>query len=182
MFKLTILLTLFWFLQVFHVCFLFQDSILGFHLYLVFLFLCCCWVTKLCLTLCNPMDCITSGSTVLSSLLQQHNLKTSILWLPTFFMIQLSWLYMTIGKTTALTMQTFVSNVISLLFNILSRFVIAFHPRSKCLLISWLQSPSAVIFRAQENKVSQRFHCFLICLPWSDGTGCHNLSFLNVEF
>ena len=77
-----------------------------------------------------------------------------------FFLVQLSHLYTTIGKTIALTIQTFVSKVMSLLFNKLSRFVIAFRPRSKHLLISWLQSPSAVIFGAQENKVSHHFHCF----------------------
>ena len=152
-FKLSILLTLFWFLQVFHVLFLFQDWILGFHLYLVFLFPCCS-VTKTCPSLCGPMDCIMSGSSVLSSLLQQHNLKTSILWLSTFFMIQLSCLYMTTGKTTALTMQTFVSKVTSLLYNILSRFVIAFLPRSKCLLISWLQSSSTVILESPQINFS----------------------------
>ena len=62
------------------------------------------------------------------------------------------------------------------------RLVIAFLPRSKCLLISWLQSPSAVIFGAHENKVCHCFHFFPIYLPWSDGTGCHHLNFLNVEF
>ena len=70
----------------------------------------------------------------------------------------------------------------SLLFNMLPRFVIAFLPRSKRLLISWLQSPSTVIFRAQENKIC---HCFHFCpsyLLWSDGTRCHDLSFFNIEF
>ena len=71
--------------------------------------------------------------------------KSSILQHSAFFVVQLSYLYMTTGKTTALTMQIFVGKVMFLLFNILSRFVIAFLPRSKCLLISWLQSPSAVI-------------------------------------
>ena len=75
--------------------------------------------------------------------------------------------------------QTFVGRVMSLLFNMLSRLVITFLPRNKRLLISWLQSPSAVIFGAPKNKVS---HCFPIYLPWSDGTGCHDLQFLNVEF
>ena len=101
----------------------------------------------------------------LKSLLQQHRSKASILWHSAFFMVQLSHPYMTTGKTIALTRWTFVKKVISLFFNILSRLVIAFLPRSKCLLISWLQSPSAVIFGAQENKVCQCFHCFPIYLP-----------------
>ena len=78
----------------------------------------------------------------LKSLLQHHSSKASILWCSVFFIVQLSHPYMTTGKTIALTRQTFVSKVMSLLFNILSRFVIAFLPRSKCLLISWLKSPS----------------------------------------
>ena len=86
---------------------------------------------------------------------------------------------MTTGKTIALTLWTFVGKVMSLLFNMLSRLVITFLPRSKRLLISWLQSPSAVILEPPQNKVS---HCFPIYFPWSDGTGCHDLSFLNVSF
>ena len=93
-------------------------------------------------------------------------------------LVQLSHLYMTTGKTIALTKWTFVGKVMSLLFNMLSRLVIAFLPRSKHLLISWLQSPSAVILEPPQNKVSHCFHCFPIYLPWSDGTGCHDLSFL----
>ena len=96
--------------------------------------------------------------------------------------VQLSHPYKTTGKTIALTRRTFVSKVISLLFNMPSRLVIAFLPRSKCLLISWLQSPSAVILEPKKSKVCHCFHCFPIYLPWSDGTGCHDLSFLNVEF
>ena len=88
--------------------------------------------------------------------------------------VQLSHPYMTTGKTITLTIWTFVGKVIFLLFNMLSRFVIAFLPRSKCLFYS--------DFGAQENKVCHCFHCFPIYLPWSDGTGCHDLSFLNVEF
>ena len=90
--------------------------------------------------------------------------------------------YMTSGKTIALTRQTFDGKVMSLLFNMLSRLVIAFLPRSKHLLISWLQSPSAVILEPKKIKVCHCFHCFPIYLPWSDGTGCHDLRFLNVEF
>ena len=81
----------------------------------------------------------------LKSLLQHHSSKASILPLSAFFIVQLSHPYMTTGKTIALTRRTFVGKVMSLLFNMLSRLVITFLPRSKCLLISWLQSPSAVI-------------------------------------
>ena len=90
--------------------------------------------------------------------------------------------HMTIGKTTALTIWTFVGRVMSLFFNRLSRFVIAFLPSSKHLVISWLQSPSTVIFGAQKSKICTCFHCFPIYLPGGYGTGCHNLGFLNVEF
>ena len=81
----------------------------------------------------------------LKSLLHHHSSKASILWCSAFLIVQLSYPYMTIGKTIALTRQTFVDKVMSLLFNMLSRFIITFLPRSRCLLISWLQSPSAVI-------------------------------------
>ena len=81
----------------------------------------------------------------LKSLLQHHSSKASILWCSTFFIVQLSYPYMTTGKTIALTRQTFVGKVMSLLLNMLSRLVIVFLSRSKHLLISWLQSPSAVI-------------------------------------
>ena len=81
----------------------------------------------------------------LKSLLQHHNSKAWILWCSAFFIVWLSHLYMTTGKTIALTRQTFVCKIMSLLFNMLSRLVITFLPRSKCLLISWLQWPSAVI-------------------------------------
>ena len=81
----------------------------------------------------------------LKSLLQHHSSKASILWCLAFFTVQLSHSYMTTGKTIALTRQTFVCKLTSLLFNMLSRLVITFFPRSKRLLISWLQSPSAVI-------------------------------------
>ena len=81
----------------------------------------------------------------LKSLPQHHSSKASILWHSAFFIAQLSHLYVTSGKTIALTRQTFVGKVMSLIFNMLSRLVIVFLSRSKCLLISWLQSPSAVI-------------------------------------
>ena len=87
----------------------------------------------------------------LKSLLQHHSSKASILQCSAFFIVQLSHPYMTPGKTTALTRWTFVGKVMSLLFNMLSSLVITFLPRSKCLLISWLQSPSAVILEAQKT-------------------------------
>ena len=117
----------------------------------------------------------------LKSLLQHHHSKASILWCSTFFIVQFSHAYMTTGKTIALTRWTFVGKVMSLLFNMLSRMVIAFLPRSKSLLISWLQSPSAVYLEPKKIK-SLCFCCFPIYLPWSDWTGCHDLRFLNVEF
>ena len=88
----------------------------------------------------------------LKSLLQHHSSKASILWCSAFFMVQLSHPYWTTGKTIALTRQTFVGKVMSLLFKMLSRLVIAFLPRSKRLLISWLQSPSAVILEPKKIK------------------------------
>ena len=88
----------------------------------------------------------------LKSLLQYHSSKASILWCSAFFIAQLSHPYMTTGRTTALTIQTFAGKVISLLFNMLSRLVITFLPRDKHLLISWLQSPSAVILEPKNIK------------------------------
>ena len=88
----------------------------------------------------------------LKSLLQHHSSKASIFTCSPFFIVQFSHPYMTTGKTIALTRWTFVSNVMSLLFNMLSRLVITFLPRSKCLLISWLQSPSAVILEPPKIK------------------------------
>ena len=88
----------------------------------------------------------------LKSLLQHHSSKASILWLSAFFMVQLSHPYMTTGKTVALTRWTVVGKVMSLLFNMLSRLVIAFLPRSKHLLISWLLSPSAVSVKPRKIK------------------------------
>ena len=88
----------------------------------------------------------------LKSLLQYHSSKASILWCAAFFIIQLSHPYMTNGKTKALTKWTFVGKVMSLLFNMLSRLVIAFLPRSKHLFISWLQSPSVVILKPKNIK------------------------------
>ena len=85
-------------------------------------------------------------------LLQYHSSRASVLWHSAFFIVQLSHLYMTTGKTIALTIWNFVGKVMSLLFNALSRFVIAFLPERKCLLILWLQSPSAVILEPKKIK------------------------------
>ena len=139
----------------------------------------------------------------LKCLLQHHNSKASILRHSAFFIVQLSHPYMTNGKTIALTSQTFFGKGMSLLFNMLFRLVITFFTWNKHLLISWLQSPSAVILEPQ-NKVS---HCFPLYLPWwswrwtgrpgvlqflgsqrvghdwatevnlTDGTGCHDVNF-----
>ena len=100
----------------------------------------------------------------LKSLLQYHSSKASILRCSAFFTVQLSHPYMTTGKTIALTRWTFVGKVMSLLFNMLSRLVITFLPRSKHLLISWLQSPTALILESQKI-VCHCFHCFPIYLP-----------------
>ena len=117
----------------------------------------------------------------LKSLLQHHSSKTSILWCSALFIFQRSHPYVTTGRTIALTRQTFVGKVMSLLFNMLSRLIIAFLPRSKRLLISWLQSPSAVILEPKKT-VCHYFQCFPLNLPVGDGTRCHDLLFLNVEF
>ena len=102
----------------------------------------------------------------LKNLLQHHSPKASILQRSAFFIVQLSHPYMTTGKTTGLTRPNFAGNVMSLLFNMLSRLVIAFLPRCKHLLISWLQSPSAVILEPPPQKiVCHCFHCFPIYLP-----------------
>ena len=90
----------------------------------------------------------------LKSLLQHHSSKASTLWCSTFFMVQLSHPHRTNGKTIALTRQTFVDKVMSLLFDMLSRLVITFLPRSKCLLISWLQSPSSVSWSPPKKSVT----------------------------
>jgi len=118
----------------------------------------------------------------LKSLLQHHSSKALILRCSAYFIVQLSHLYMTTGKTIALTRWTFVGKVMYLLFNILSRLVITFLPRSKCLLISWLQSPSAMILEPKERKsltVSifspSIFHEVM-------GPDVMILSYLNVEF
>ena len=101
----------------------------------------------------------------LKSLLQHRSSKASILQRSAFFTVQLSHPYMTTGKTIALIRWTFVDKVMSLLFNMLSRLVITFLLRGKHLLVSWLQSPFAVILEPPQNKVSHYFHCFLIYVP-----------------
>ena len=103
----------------------------------------------------------------LKSLLQHHSSKASVLRRSAFFIVQLSHTYMTIGKTTALTRWTFVGKVMSLLFNMLSRFVLAFLPRSKFLNL-WLQSPPAAILEHGKKKICQCFHFF-------PPTICHGL-------
>ena len=139
--------------------------------------------------LINIQGWFLSGLTDLISLLSKgfsrvfsSTTLASVLHCSAFFMVQLSRPYMTIGKTIALTIWTFVGKVMSLLFNMLSRLVIAFLPRSKHLLISRLQSPIHSDSGAPEKKIYHCFHFFPIDLPRSDGTGCHELSFLNVEF
>ena len=118
----------------------------------------------------------------LKSLLQHHSSKASVLQWSAFFIVQLSHPYMTTRKIIALTRWTFLGKVMSLLFNKLSRLVIIFLPRSKHLLILWLQSLCAVILDPPKKIVCHCFHCFTIYLPWSDGARCYALSFLNAEF
>ena len=114
------------------------------------------------------------------SLIQHHSSKASILLCSVFFRVQLSHPYLTTGKNIALTRLTFLDKVMSLLFNELSRLVITFLPRSKHL--NFMAAVTICSdFETPQNKVSHCFHCFPIYLPWSDGTGCHDLSFLNVE-
>ena len=113
----------------------------------------------------------------LKSLLQHHSSKASIFRHSAVFTHP----YMTTGKNIALTRWTFVGKVMSLLFNMLSRLVITFLPRSECLLISWLQSPSAGILEPQKIKVWHCFYCLPIYFPWGDGTRCYDLSFLNIK-
>ena len=121
----------------------------------------------------------------LKSLLQHHSSKASIFQCSALFIVELSHPYMINGKTISLTKQTFVGKVMSLLFNMLSRLVITFLPRSKCLLISWLQSPSAVILKPKKREsdtVSPSIcHAVSNRMPCSDATGGHDLCFLNVE-
>ena len=118
----------------------------------------------------------------LESLLQHHSSKASILQCSAFFMVQLSHPYMTIGKTLSLTIWTFVSKVMTLLFNTLSGFVTVLLPRSKRLFISRLQSLSTVILEPKKIKSATVSIFFPNCLLWNDGTRCPDFSLLNVEF
>ena len=118
----------------------------------------------------------------LKSLFQNHSSKVSVLRRSALFMIQFSHLHMTTRKTTALTRRNFVGKVMSLPFNMLSRLVIAFLPRSKHLWVSWLQSLPAVILEPPKIKSDTVFTASPIYFPWRDGTRCHDLRFLNVEF
>ena len=125
------------------------------------------------------LDLAVQGA--LKSLLQHHNSKASILQCSAFFIVQLSHPYTTTGKAIALTIWTFVGKVMSLLFNMLSSLVIAFLLEQ----VSFNFMAAVTIcsdFGAQKCKVCHCFHCFPIYLPWSDRTGCHDLTFLNVEF
>ena len=119
---------------------------------------------------CSPRDSQESSPT-------PQFKSITILWRSAFFTIHLSHPYMTTGKTIALTRWTFVGKVMSLLLNMLSRLITTFLPRSKCLLIHGCNH-HLQWFGVQKNKV---WHCFPIYFPWSVGTRCHDLSFLNVE-
>ena len=127
------------------------------------------------------MDLLAVQGT-LKSLLQYHSSKASDLQLPAYFMVQLPHPYMTTGKTIALTRRTFVNKVMSLLFNMLSRFVIAFLPRSKRLLISWLQSPPAVILKTKKIKSVTISIVFPSIYPELMGPDAKIFVFFNVEF
>ena len=128
----------------------------------------------------DQLDLIAVQGT-LKSLLQHHSSKASIFWHSALPIVQFSHPYMTTGKTIALTRWTFVDKVMSLLKNMLSRLVTTFLPKSKCLLISWLQSPSAVTLEPRKTMSATVSTVFPSNLPWSDGTRSHDLSFLNVE-
>ena len=109
------------------------------------------------------LDLLTEQGT-LKSLLQHHSSKASILWCSAFFIVQLSHPYLTTGKTIALTIWNFVDKIMSLLFNMLSRLVITFLPRSKHLLISWLQSPSAVVLEHASKTTLCRIFLYNTCI------------------
>ena len=138
------------------------------------------WIFRTDFLRVDQLDLLAVQGT-LKSLLQHHSSKASILWRSAFLIVQLSHLCMTTGKTIALARWTFAGKVMPLLFNMLSRLVVAFLLRSKHLLILTAVTICSD-FGAPKNKISHCFHCFLIYLPWSDGTRCHDLSFLIVEF
>ena len=125
----------------------------------------------------DRLDLLAVQGTLKSSPTPQF--KSMIIQWSVFFIVQLSHLYMITGKTIALTRWTFIGKVMSLLFNMLPSLVIAFLPRSKRLLISWLQSPSAVTVTLEPPKI--KLATVSPSFPWSDGARCHDLSFLNVE-
>ena len=131
------------------------------------------WLTDLISLLSKGLSKIFS-----STIVWKHQLLSALpsLWFNSHIC---TWL---LEKPIALTIWIFVGKVMSLLFNMLSRFVIAFLPRTKHLLILWLQSLSAMILRTQENKICHCFHFSPIYLSRNDGTGCHDLSFFSVEF
>ena len=122
----------------------------------------------------DQFDLAVQGT--LRSLLQHYSSKASILWCSAFLVVQFSQLYLTTGKTIALVIRIFISRVLSLLFNTLYRFVIAFPPRSNC---SDFMSAVTIHsdFRAQEEEICHYVHLFLFYLPWSNGAECHDLSF-----
>jgi len=124
---------------------------------------------------------LLSVQRTLKRLFQHHSWKALILWYLASFLVQLSHPYMTTGKTIALTRWTFVGKVTSLLFNMQSRLVIALLPRSKCLNFMTAVTICSD-FGAREKKICHCFHCFPFYLPWSDETGSHDLSFLNIDF
>ena len=126
---------------------------------------------------------LLAGQGTLKSLLQHHSSNASMLQCSAFLLVQLSHPYMTIGKTIALTRWTFVGKVMSLLFNMPSRLVIAFLPRSKQAYFNFMaESTLCSDFGTPQNKVSHCFQCLPVYLPRSDGTRCHDFIFLNVEF
>ena len=122
----------------------------------------------------------------LKSLLQHHSSKALILQhsgSPAFFIVQLSHPYMTTGKTIALTRRTFVGKVMSLLFNMLSRLVLYNFSSNEQASFNFVATVTICSdFGVQKNKVNHCFHCFPFYLPWSNGTRCHDLSFLKIEF
>ena len=127
------------------------------------------------------LNLLTVQGTV-KSLFQYHSSKASIFQRSSFFIDQLSHPYLTTGKTIALTRRPFVGKVMSLFFNMLSRLVTTFLPRSKCLLISWLQSPSAVVLEPKKIKSVTVAVVFPSICREVMGPKCHDLSFLNVKF
>ena len=126
-------------------------------------------------SLCSPRDSQESSPT--------HSSKASVLQHSAFFMVQYSHPYMTTGKITALAICTFVGKVMSLIFNmLLVSSGLFFSPKEQTSFNFMAAVTICSDFGAQENKACHSFHCFPIYLPWSDGTGCHDLCFLNVEF